>query len=64
MPFSKKGNKIFANMVKEYGPKKGKEVFYSSVNKGTIKGVHNPIVSPVLFGNEELQKTFYKKKAK
>jgi hypothetical protein len=27
-------------MVKEYGAKKGKTVFYASANKGTIKGVH------------------------
>lgn len=27
-------------MVKEYGAKKGKSVFYASANKGTIKGVH------------------------
>jgi len=27
------------NMVKEYGGKKAKEVFYASRNKGTIKGV-------------------------
>jgi len=26
-------------MDKEYGEKKGKEVFYASRNKGTIKGV-------------------------
>ncbi len=40
MPLTKKGNKILANMEKEYGAKKGKEVFYASANKGTIKGVH------------------------
>jgi len=28
-----------SNMEKEYGEKKGKEVFYASKNKGTIKGV-------------------------
>jgi len=26
-------------MVKEYGSKKGRRVFYASRNKGTIKGV-------------------------
>lgn len=40
MPLTKKGNKIMANMVKEYGPKKGKDVFYASVNAGKVKGVH------------------------
>jgi len=39
MPLNKKGAKIKANMMKEYGPKKGKQVFYASENKGTIKGV-------------------------
>lgn len=27
-------------MEKEYGKKKGEEVFYASQNKGTIKGTH------------------------
>lgn len=40
MPVTKKGAKIKKAMVKEYGKKKGEEVFYASANKGTIKGVH------------------------
>lgn len=40
MPETKKGRKIKAAMKKTYGKKKGKEVFYASANKGTIKGVH------------------------
>jgi len=40
MPLTKKGKKIMAAMKAEYGPKKGKEVFYASQNKGTIKGTH------------------------
>lgn len=39
MPMTKKGKKIMSAMKKEYGPEKGKEVFYASANKGTIKGV-------------------------
>ena len=39
MPLTKKGRKIMANMKKEYGAEKGKEVFYASRNKGTITGV-------------------------
>lgn len=39
MPLNKKGKKILKAMEKEYGTKKGKEVFYASENKGTIKGV-------------------------
>jgi hypothetical protein len=39
MPLNKKGKKIMKNMRKEYGSEKGKEVFYASKNKGTIKGV-------------------------
>lgn len=27
-------------MKKQYGSKKGKQVFYASQNKGTIKGTH------------------------
>jgi hypothetical protein len=39
MPLTDKGGKIKAAMTKQYGEKKGKEVFYASANKGTIKGV-------------------------
>lgn len=34
MPLTKQGKKTLASMVKEYGGKKGKEVFYASINKG------------------------------
>jgi hypothetical protein len=40
MPLTKKGTKILGAMKKEYGAKKGKQVFYASANKGKIKGVH------------------------
>ena len=40
MPLTKKGEKIKAAMEREYGAKKGKEVFYAAQNKGTIKGTH------------------------
>lgn len=39
MPLTAKGRKIKRAMTKEYGKKKGTEVFYRSRNKGTIKGV-------------------------
>lgn len=38
MPFSKSGKKIMREMMAEYGEKKGRQVFYSSMNKGKIKG--------------------------
>lgn len=41
MPLTSKGEEIKSNMEKEYGPKKGEQVFYASANKGTIKGVHD-----------------------
>ncbi len=40
MPMTAKGEKIMRAMIDEYGKKKGKSVFYASVNKGRIKGVH------------------------
>jgi hypothetical protein len=45
MPLTSKGKKILNAMQMPsseggYGSKKGKEVFYASANKGTIKGVH------------------------
>jgi len=39
MPLTKKGSKIKSAMEKEYGKKKGEQVFYASRNKGIIKGV-------------------------
>jgi len=40
IPLTKKGEKILAGMKKQYGVKKGKEVFYASIKKGKLKGVH------------------------
>lgn len=40
MPLTAKGKKILASMIKEYGAKKGEDVFYASQNKGKIKGTH------------------------
>lgn len=34
MPLTKSGNKVLSSMKKEYGGKKGKQVFYASINKG------------------------------
>ena len=34
MPLSKSGQDVMHNMMKEYGTKKGKSVFYASINKG------------------------------
>ena len=39
MPLTKKGAKIESAMEKEYGKKKGDQVFYASKNAGNIKGV-------------------------
>lgn len=39
MPMNSKGKKIMRKMMAQYGAKKGKQVYYASENKGTIKGV-------------------------
>ncbi len=39
-PLTKKGAKVKRAMVRQYGKKKGTQVFYASANKGKIKGVH------------------------
>jgi hypothetical protein len=39
MPLTPKGQKIMANMSKEYGSEKAKRVFYASRNSGRITGV-------------------------
>ena len=41
MPLTSKGAEIKHEMEKEYGEKKGEQVFYASANKGTITGVHD-----------------------
>ena len=40
MPLNKKGKKIMSSMLETYGKEKAEEVFYKSLNKGTISGVH------------------------
>jgi len=40
MPLTEKGGSILAAMREFYGSKKGKQVFYASAKKGTVKGVH------------------------
>lgn len=40
MPLTKKGTKILRAMRKQYGKKRGTQVFYASENARTIKGVH------------------------
>ena len=39
MPLTPKGKKIMKSMKKQYGKKKGQQVFYASKNKGKIKRV-------------------------
>jgi len=34
MPITKTGKEVMSNMMREYGEKKGKEVFYASINAG------------------------------
>jgi hypothetical protein len=46
MPLLEKGQKILAAMQKEYGAKKGKSVFYASINKGKIKGAEGAKAKP------------------
>ncbi len=38
MPLTEKGKKIKAAMKKQYGAKKGEQVFYASQQKGIITG--------------------------
>ena len=39
MPLTKKGKMIMRSMKKQYGKKRGEQVFYATKNKGKIKGV-------------------------
>lgn len=38
MPLTGKGKKVLRSMEREYGAKKGKSVFYASINSGRVKG--------------------------
>lgn len=40
MPLTEKGRKIKAAMEKQYGAKKGEDVFYASQKKGVITRTH------------------------
>jgi len=40
MPLTTKGKSIYASMVRQYGRKKGRKVFYASASAKTIKGAH------------------------
>ena len=40
MPLTTKGTKVLAQLKKQYGDKKGEEVFYRMINSGKLKGVH------------------------
>ena len=39
MPLTPKGSELLDKFKQEYGPTKGREVFYAAKNKGTITGV-------------------------
>jgi len=39
MPLNTKGNKILKSMKKQYGPKKGKSVFYAMEHSRKLKSV-------------------------
>ena len=46
MPLTPKGKKIQAAMKKQYGSRKGVQVFNAAANKGTVKGVKKKAASP------------------
>jgi hypothetical protein len=46
MPLTTKGAAILAAMQKEYGKRKGEQVFYASVNSGKLKGVEATSAPP------------------
>lgn len=38
-PLTERGHKVMKSMVKTYGPKKAKQVFYAMINEGKLKNV-------------------------
>lgn len=61
MPISKyfkgHGNEVYANMQKEYGPKKGESVFYATANKRKMKPKKLKSLHP---GHRELREAMEK----
>ena len=45
MPLTAKGERILEAMQKEYGHKKGEQVFYASINAGTIEGAEKDMAT-------------------
>lgn len=39
MPLNAKGIKVMAKLVKEYGEKKGRNIFYAMINDGKLTDV-------------------------
>lgn len=60
MPLTEKGKTILASMKKQYGGKKGEEVFYASQNKGVIEGTHRKKLEKKV--QKKLDKAYGKKK--
>lgn len=60
MPLTDAGKKTLRNMVGQYGPEKGKSVFYASINSGKLDAdkMHNspvPKKSPMHPGFKSVQ---------
>ena len=62
MPLTKSGKKVMSAMQSEYGAKKGKSVFYASINKGKAgsskwhgkeKGFYTHLTHASMQGQEE-----------
>jgi len=52
MPLTEKGQEIKSAMEEQYGPEKGEQVFYASKNAGTISGVDQSHIGPILNPND------------
>jgi hypothetical protein len=39
MPLTKKGKKVMGELKEQYGPKKGRSIFYAMANAGKITSV-------------------------
>ena len=48
MPLNKKGKKIMKSMKKQYGAKRGEQVFYATLNKKKIKGVKKKVMAKIV----------------
>ena len=64
MPLTDKGSKVLAQLVAEYGKKKGEAVFHASVNSGKLTGMEQSKLDAALSRCDAAAKNNFRKPAR